>query len=107
MKVLFTALHFANLRIFESVIREMADRGHAVVLVADERETFGGQGLVEALAREHPNVTWKWAPLPHDESWFPVAQKVRFALDYVRFVDSRYADAPKLRMRNIARAPRV
>ena len=107
MKVVFTALHFANLRIFESVIRELADRGHDVVLVADERETFGGQALVEALAREYPNISWRWAPLAHDEPWFPVAQKVRFALDYVRFVDSRYADAPKLRIRNIARAPRV
>ena len=48
-----------------------------------------------------------WAPLAHDEPWFPVAQKVRFALDYVRFVHPRYADAPKLRLRNISRAPRV
>jgi hypothetical protein len=107
VKVVLTALHFANLRIFESAIRELADRGHDVVLVADERESFGGQALVERLAREYPNVSWKWAKLAHSDPWFPVAQKVRFALDYVRFVDSRYADAPKLRIRNIVRAPRV
>lgn len=107
MKVLFSALHFGNLRLFESVIRELASRGHRVVLAADERETFGGQDLVEALAREYPSVSWTWAPLAHEEPWFPVAQKVRFALDYVRFVDRRYADMPKLRLRNIVRAPRV
>ena len=107
MKVLFTALHFANLRIFEPVIRALAERGHTVVLAADERETFGGHALVEALAIEYPGVRWAWAPVAHDEPWFPVAQKVRFALDYVRFVHPRYADAPKLRLRNISRAPRV
>ena len=107
MKVLFTALHFANLRIFEPVIRELAERGHTVVLAADERETFGGHALAQALASEYPTVRWAWAPLAHEEPWFPVAQKVRFALDYVRFVHRRYADAPKLRLRNISRAPRV
>ncbi len=107
MKVLLTALHFANLRIFESAIRELAERGHDVVLAADERESFGGQALVEGLAREYPNVRWTWAALAHGDAWFPVAQKVRFSLDYVRFVDARYADAPKLRIRNIVRAPRV
>jgi len=107
VKIVFTALHFANLRIFEPVIRELAERGHSVVLAADERETFGGHGLVEALASEYPTVSWVWAPLAHDEPWFPLAQKVRFALDYVRFVQRRYANAPKLRLRNISRAPRV
>ena len=107
MKVVFTALHFANLRIFEPVIRELADRGHTVVVAADERETFGGHALVQALASDYPTVRWAWAPLAHEEPWFPVAQKVRFALDYVRFVHRRYADAPKLRLRNISRSPRV
>jgi hypothetical protein len=107
VKIVFSALHFANLRIFEPVIRELAGRGHSVVLAADEPETFGGHALVQALASEYPNVSWVWAPLAHDEPWFPVAQKVRFALDYVRFVHRRYVDAPKLRLRNISRAPRV
>ncbi len=52
MKVLLTALHFANYRNFESVIRSLAARGHHVHLLADERETFGGQAFVERLAAE-------------------------------------------------------
>ena len=35
------------------------------------------------------------------------AQKVRYALDYVRFCAPRYADVPKLRLRNVERTPRV
>ena len=106
MKVLFSALHFGYFRNFESVVRELAERGHRLHLAADESETFGGQQLVERLAAQYPNLTWGWAPNLDEERWFPAAQKLRYALDYVRFLDPRYQDAPKLRLRNIERAPR-
>jgi hypothetical protein len=107
MKVVFSALHFASFRNFESVVHTLAERGHQVHLMADESERFGGQALVERLAAQYPNVTWGWTPSPAEEPWFPFAQKVRLALDYVRYLDPRYADAPKLRLRNIERAPRI
>jgi len=107
VKILFTALHFANYRNFESVIRDLAARGHRVHLLADEEESFGGQALVERLAAEYPAITWGWTPSPRGEPWFPVAQKLRFALDYVRFLDPQYAEAKKLRLRNIERTPRL
>ncbi|HLG58095.1 MAG TPA: hypothetical protein VI485_22300 [Vicinamibacterales bacterium] len=107
MKVVFSALHFASFRNFESVVRALADRGHQVHLLADEPERFGGQALVEGLAAQYTAVSWGWTPSPASEAWFPFAQKVRLALDYVRYLDPRYADAPKLRLRNIERAPRI
>ena len=107
MKVVFTALHFANLRIFEPVIRELAERGHDVVLAADEAETFGGRAFVERLAASYPRVIFGSVASAADEPWMTFAQKVRWALDYVRFCAPRYADVPKLRLRNIERAPRV
>ena len=85
----------------------LAERGHQVHLAADEPETFGGQQLVERLAAEYPGLTWGWTPSLEDEPWFPTAQKLRLALDYVRFLDPRYDNATKLRLRNIQRAPRV
>ncbi len=106
MKLVLAALHFANLRNYESVIRGLAERGHFVHLIADEPETFGGQALVERLASAHPTVTWGWAPSLADEPWYPFAQKVRYSLDYVRFLAPRYADVPKLRLRNVERAAR-
>src|SRR5580765_4678695 len=107
MKVVFTALHFANYRNFESVIRALAARGHFVHLLADEPETFGGQALVERLASEHAAITFALTPSPAEEPWFRFAQKVRFALDYVRFLDPRYVEAEKLRLRNLERTPRI
>jgi hypothetical protein len=107
MKVVFSALHFASFRNFESVVHALAERGHQVHLMADETERFGGQALVERLAAHYPNVTWGSTPSPAEEPWFSFAQKVRLALDYVRYLDPRYAEAPKLRLRNIERAPRI
>ena len=107
MKIVFTALHFGNYRNFESVIRTLATRGHRIHLLADEAETFGGQAFVERLAAEYPGVSFGLTPSPADEPWFRFAQKVRFALDYVRFLDPRYANAEKLRLRNAERTPRL
>jgi hypothetical protein len=107
VKILFTGLHFANFRLFEPVICELAKRGHDVVLAADEEETFGGRALVERLAASYAGVTFGSVPSAADEPWLPFAQKVRWALDYVRFCAPRYADVPKLRLRNVERAPRI
>jgi hypothetical protein len=107
VRILFSTQHFAGFRNFESVVRLLAERGHTVILVAEETETFGGQALVERLAAEYPDVTWTYAPSLEDEPWFPVAQKMRFALEYVRFLDPRYREAVKLRLRNRTRAPRL
>lgn len=107
MKIVFTALHFANYRNFESVIRALAARGHSLHLFADEPETFGGRALVERLADEYPAITFAQTPSPAHEPWFRLAQKARFALDYVRFLDRRYAAAEKLRLRNLERTPRI
>jgi hypothetical protein len=108
VKLILAALHFANLRNYESVIHALAQRGHHVHLIADEAESFGGEAFVERLAAAYPGgVTWGWAPSMAAEPWFGFAQKVRYALDYVRFLGPRYADVPKLRLRNADSAPRV
>jgi hypothetical protein len=89
------------------VIVALARRGHAVHLIADEPEALGGAELVERLAAASPLIRWSWAPAVAEEAWFPVAQKLRHALDYVRFLDPRYDGSTKLRLRTTERAPRL
>lgn len=105
MKVLFAALHFAQLRNFESVVRELAARGHYVHLAGEEPETLGGQGLVDRLAAEYPTITFDSLPSLEEEPWFDAAQRMRVALDYVRALDRRYPD--KLRVRAEQRTARL
>ena len=107
LKILFSALHLAYFRNFESVIVDLAERGHDVHLIADEAEALGGQQLADRLAASSPRVRWDWAPAVARERWFPVAQKLRHALDYVRFLEPRYDASTKLRLRTEERAPRV
>ena len=60
MRVLFLARHFSYLRLFESAIAELAERGHAIHLSTDREESLGGAGLVERLAARYPGVTIGW-----------------------------------------------
>jgi len=105
MKILLSVLHFGLLRNFESVVRTLSDRGHKVLLLADENDAFGGESLAEDLSLL-PGVSHGRTPSYGDQPWFTVARKVRQGLDYLRFLGSRYTPFIKLRDRAGARAPR-
>ncbi len=106
MKVLFLAAHYAYYRNFESVVLALAERGHAVHLAADERESLGGKALVERLAATSPLITFGFAPSLDDEPWFKLARKLRSASDYVRFHDEVFAPFAKSRLTLRERSPR-
>lgn len=106
MKVLFFAAHYAYYRNFESAIAALAERGHRVHLAADERESLGGEALVERLAARYPDVTFGFAPSLDDEPWFLLARKLRSASDYVRFHDAGFAPFRKTRLTLRERIPR-
>ena len=105
MKVLFAALHLAYFRNFDSVVRELAARGHHVHLAGDEPEGMGGQPLAERLAAECPGVSWDMLPSLEAEPWFDAARRLRVSLDYARVLDARYPE--KLRLRTRERASRL
>jgi hypothetical protein len=100
MKILFSALHFAYFRNFESVIRELAQRGHHVHLTGDEPERFGGKELTERLAAEYPNVSAELLPQLDQEPWFMAAQSLRVSLDYVRVLEPQFASKLRIRQRD-------
>ncbi len=102
---MLSVLHFGLLRNFESVIRTLSERGHEVVLLADEDDAFGGQSLAKDLSLL-PGVSHERTPSYSGQPWFILARKIRQGLDYLRFLDRRYAPFTKLRQRAEARAPR-
>jgi hypothetical protein len=107
MKLLFSAMHLAYFRNFESVIRELAARGHQIHLAAEEPETMGGRELAQLLHAAYPGVTSGFLPSLEAEPWFDAARRLRLGLDYVRALQPEYAGVPKLRIRARERAPRV
>jgi hypothetical protein len=107
VKVLFIARHYSYLRLFESALERLAGRGHDLVLAADREEAMGGRQMVERLASRYPNVRLVDAPGRHAGAWAELARHLRLGLDYLRFLDSRYAMAPHLAQRARERAPRL
>jgi hypothetical protein len=107
MKILFFAAHHAYYRNFESAIVSLAERGHQIHLVADEREALGGQALVERLAAQHRGITFGFAPSLDDDAWFLLARKLRTASDYIRFHDEAFAAFRKTRLTLRDRIPRA
>ncbi len=107
MKILFLARHFSYLRLFESAIAELAERGHTIHLSADREESLGGAGLVERLAARYPKVTVGWTPTRQSGAWLALGQKLRLGIDHLRFLDPRYDTMPRLRGRSEERTPRL
>ncbi len=105
MKIVFSTSSFGFLRNFQSTVRLLAQQGHEVVLVAERGDAIDGQKMAETLAAEHPNVTIGALPSSRYAFWSALGAGVRASLDYWRYLDPRWDDAPKLRGRAEAQAP--
>jgi hypothetical protein len=56
VKILFLVRHYAYLRLFESSIAALAERGHQVHLAAHREEAMGGRKLAEDIAARYTGV---------------------------------------------------
>lgn len=104
MKILFLARHYTYFRNFESGIRELSARGHVIHLAVDRAD---GEGIAARLAQECCGVTYGMTPdmpLTRDAE---LADATRLGLDYLRYQDPSYDEAPILRQRASHRTPRA
>jgi hypothetical protein len=106
VKYLFFARHFTYLRNFESVLRELAERGHQVHVAAERDEAFGGREMIDGLASQYPGITAGWAP-ERGDGWYRLATKLRLTLDYLRYLEPAYETTPRLRQRAEQRVPKL
>jgi hypothetical protein len=104
VKVLFLGYRYTYFRNFDSVLRELAGRGHAIHLGVEE-EHEQGRALVSALAAEHPTMTFGPAPDRADDEWSWVAGRIRHGLDHLRYQHRAFDDTPMLRERSRQRTP--
>jgi hypothetical protein len=105
MKVLFCLLHFGYERNFEPVIRELAARGHDVVVAAERSDRDPAKAVVEAIAGQHANVSVATLPSREKDQYRDVVQRLRTAFDYLRYLEPTYEGMPGLRMRSEDRVP--
>ncbi|HEY6506951.1 MAG TPA: hypothetical protein VIY56_03005, partial [Vicinamibacterales bacterium] len=102
MKVLFLGWRYTYFRNFESVVRELASRGHYVHLAVEEDE---GRDLIAGLVAQFPNLTHGVAPSRAEDDWNWVATRLRFGIEYLRYQHRMFDDTPKILARSRERTP--
>lgn len=97
MKFLFLMHYPGYLRYFDSTVRGLATRGHAVELLFDSphKQPEG----IEALANAPACIECLGRSPTRGDVWGPVSRAVRGAIDYTRYLDPSFVDAPYLRRR--------
>jgi hypothetical protein len=111
VKVLFVMTHPAYVRSYGRMLRLLADRGHELNVVFRRIKTGESLEAVRRIAEAGPGVTY--GALPGRSSpgfdrnrrgWDALAERLRFSIDYLRYMEPAYADASGLRARAERRA---
>ena len=84
------------LRHFESVLVSLAERGHVVRIASSERRT--DLPLPPALAG-HERISFVKCPGHRADEWAESILQMRSLRDYLRYLQERFDEAPKLRTR--------
>src|SRR5688500_19766601 len=99
--------HSGYVRNFESTLRLLCERGHRVHL-AFEGQTKYAQldpaGIAAQIAASSAGFTYGDAPGRAD-GWGLLGRELRLGVDYLRYLEPEYDDAPKLRERAERAAP--
>ena len=108
MKILFFMPHAGATRNFESTLRGLAEREHTIHLAFNRmfKENLPGLwDLANALTAEYPQITAGAHPQPTSSEPSFIAARLRASLDYLRFFNHEFRNAPKLRQRAERWAP--
>ena len=89
---------------FESVVRQLASESHEILILAHRRDDAELGGAPDAMFADLPQIRWSWEEGQQD-SWTEIAVAVRIWLDYLRYFEPRYANAPRFRAKVGPRVP--
>jgi len=111
VRVLFFIRHEGYIRNFESTLRALAERGHQVHVAFDRAyehfEVGRGTSAIARLGEENPSLSYGTTPDRSADPWQVLAGRLRHAVDYLRYLEPAYENAPKLRARAERKAPVV
>src|SRR3954453_21590591 len=99
VRILFFMSHPGQARNFEWMLRGMAERGHQVHMAFDKVEKKNLPGLsdlADTLVEEYPAITSGEHPQPAKADWSWVSSRMRASLDFMRYLEPEFEDAPKL-----------
>lgn len=117
MRILFFLHNISKTRHFDSVLASLAERGHTVILAAEQRARSKPLLLPKSATRVNRTLAARDAcgrsgrielvacPVRRTDDWAQAAPQLRRARDYARFLDPYYQHADKLRRRSATNAP--
>src|SRR3954454_15158469 len=108
VRTLFFMRHAGALRNFQTTVEQLVERGHSVHLVFDGQkraEKAPGNARLLEQAERLPGVTHARAPKQTHPGLLKYDTGIRLGLDYLRYLEPEYSDAPKLRERAEELAP--
>jgi FkbM family methyltransferase len=107
MKLLFVMRHSGYVRNFESTLRMLCERGHSVHLAFQGKVKYtqlDPTDIAAQLAAAYPSFSYGDITLRSD-GWGLLGRELRLGLDYLRYLEPAYDNAPKLRERATREAP--
>jgi len=105
VKILFVARHLTYLRNFDAALEELVRAGHELHVVVEQHEEFGGTQIIDRLAAADPGrVRTSVSPLPAGPG-YGLAVRLRFGIDYLRYLEPAYAETPRLKARARRKTP--
>lgn len=109
LRILFSMRNYWYVRHFAPVIRGLAERGHAVHLLAERAvndQANDWSDAAEALVATVPGVSFSTAPRADVDVWYDLRTIVRLGLDYLRFTSPEYRPLTQMVARARQRTPR-
>jgi hypothetical protein len=96
-------------RITEGFLRCALARGHTVQVALEQSKDRAGRAegegsLFDVLAAEYDSFSYKRLN-PREDPWLYPATRLRFAIDYLRYLEPEFAQAENLRDRARSKAP--
>ena len=106
--MLFLLRSPAYVRNFETVLRTLADRGHSVTVLFEERKEGGdeaGLALISRLSEEYPSLDYEFLPLLARGPRRRFRMGIQAGQDWLRYFDEPFGDSDNLRARALPFLP--
>ena len=100
LRILFHVTLTTMLRHFESVLLELAERGHTVRIASHRSPEIAPPAALVA----HPRIAFITSPGRRGDEWTTPIHELRSLRDYIRYLDVRFKSATKLRARALRTA---
>ena len=107
-RILFIMRHEGYVRNCDHVIAQLAEKGHSIhVAIGIPSRKAHDAKVLSGLTERWPSITYSRLPILSIRPWDDLTGLSRVLIDYLRYLEPTYDNAPCLRARSTRRVPRA